>query len=239
MNIAEADLRLWEEDAGAARACLERVSIRPHDTIPVVSFQRQVYLAEISLLDGQAQAALEILAPLEAVYRREGNIRRVIRLLGVKAGVLCQLWRTSEAAVVMQEAVRLAAPEGYLNVLLRAPRKAAALLYTIQPAAPEFIDQALALLAEQPVELTPESAPRTVRPTQSLRPYHQPSVEPLSEQEQKILRLLAAGRSNQEIAEALVISTGTVKWHVHNILQKMEVTSRSQAAAKARDLGLA
>jgi LuxR family transcriptional regulator, maltose regulon positive regulatory protein len=62
--------------------------------------------------------------------------------------------------------------------------------------------------------------------------------EPLSERELEILRLLAMGLSNRAIAERLVISVGTTKSHVHNILEKMGSESRMQAVAKARELGL-
>lgn len=63
-------------------------------------------------------------------------------------------------------------------------------------------------------------------------------VEPLSERELEVLRKLAAGATNREIAGALVIAEGTVKNHVTNILGKLGVRDRTQAALKARDLGL-
>jgi len=63
-------------------------------------------------------------------------------------------------------------------------------------------------------------------------------VEELTEQEQRILELLAAGMSNQDIAGELVISLGTVKWHLHNIYSKLGVSSRTQATAKGNKLGL-
>jgi LuxR family maltose regulon positive regulatory protein len=62
--------------------------------------------------------------------------------------------------------------------------------------------------------------------------------EPLSEQEERILHLIVAGKSNQEIANELVITVGTAKWHVHNILQKLGVSNRPQAIARARELGV-
>jgi LuxR family maltose regulon positive regulatory protein len=60
----------------------------------------------------------------------------------------------------------------------------------------------------------------------------------LSKQELLILQLLAAGKTNQEISEALFISVGTAKWHVHNILSKLGASNRAQAASRARDMGL-
>ncbi|MCL4265965.1 MAG: response regulator transcription factor [Anaerolineae bacterium] len=63
-------------------------------------------------------------------------------------------------------------------------------------------------------------------------------VEPLSERELEILQHLAAGASNREIANALYITEGTVKNHVTNILGKLGVRDRTQAALKAKDMGL-
>jgi LuxR family maltose regulon positive regulatory protein len=56
-------------------------------------------------------------------------------------------------------------------------------------------------------------------------------VEPLTRREQEVLRLLAGGASNQEIAEALVIQLSTVKKHVSNLLGKLGAASRTQAIA--------
>jgi DNA-binding NarL/FixJ family response regulator len=63
-------------------------------------------------------------------------------------------------------------------------------------------------------------------------------LEPLSERERQILRLLADGQTNKEIADTLVLAEGTVKNHVTSILNKLGVRDRTQAALKARELGL-
>lgn len=67
---------------------------------------------------------------------------------------------------------------------------------------------------------------------------NQDLVEPLSERELEIVALIAGGASNKEIAAHLFITEGTVKNHVTNILGKLDVRDRTQAALKARDLGL-
>ena len=63
-------------------------------------------------------------------------------------------------------------------------------------------------------------------------------MEPLTEREREVLRLLVAGLSNAAIAQELVISVGTVKRHVNSIYTKLGVTSRTQAVARAHALQL-
>jgi LuxR family maltose regulon positive regulatory protein len=65
-----------------------------------------------------------------------------------------------------------------------------------------------------------------------------PGLEPLSGREVEVLKLVAAGRSNAEIARELYLSVGTVKAHVHHIFGKLLVRNRSQAVARARELRL-
>ena len=62
--------------------------------------------------------------------------------------------------------------------------------------------------------------------------------EPLSQREREVLKLIAAGLTNREIAETLVISPETVKKHTGAIYSKLGVSNRTEAAAKARELGL-
>lgn len=65
----------------------------------------------------------------------------------------------------------------------------------------------------------------------------QPSIDPLTERELEVLECLAAGYSNRDIAQMLFVSEGTVKTHIKSIYSKMNVHSRTQAAARARSLG--
>jgi len=63
-------------------------------------------------------------------------------------------------------------------------------------------------------------------------------LDPLTTQEQRVLRLLVAGRSNHEIAQSLMISLNTVKTHVKHLFSKLQVSSRMQASVRARELSL-
>ena len=62
--------------------------------------------------------------------------------------------------------------------------------------------------------------------------------EPLSEREIEVLALIASGASNQQIAEQLVVSMSTVKTHINRTYRKLDARSRTQAVAKARQLGI-
>lgn len=63
-------------------------------------------------------------------------------------------------------------------------------------------------------------------------------VEHLTEREQEVLQLLALGLSNKEMAQRMVVSEGTIKTHVHNLIGKLGAQSRSQVLARAKELGL-
>ena len=69
-------------------------------------------------------------------------------------------------------------------------------------------------------------------------PPAQPLIEPLSQRELKILQLIAQGLSNREIGERLFLALDTVKGHNRKIFDKLQVQSRTEAIARARELGL-
>ena len=74
--------------------------------------------------------------------------------------------------------------------------------------------------------------------TPSLPPPAQPLIEPLSRRELEVLHLMAAGLSNQEMCERLFLALDTVKGHNRKIFNKLQVQRRTEAVARARELGL-
>lgn len=106
-------------------------------------------------------------------------------------------------------------------------------------AAAWFQSRGLEQMATHHARLAAQMSARTASRRQGQAPPHsQLLVEPLSEREIEVLSLIAAGLSNREIADRLVIAPGTVKRHTNNIYSKLQVRSRTQAIALARDLNL-
>jgi DNA-binding NarL/FixJ family response regulator len=120
--------------------------------------------------------------------------------------------------------------------------RAGAVGYLLKDAPSEKLVEAIRAAARGESFLQPSVAAKVIAEFKRITdiPYErrQPLIEPLSGRELEILALLANGSSNKEIAVALFISEGTVKNHVTNILGKLAVRDRTQAALKARELGL-
>ena len=120
--------------------------------------------------------------------------------------------------------------------------RAGAAGYLLKDSQPEKLFEAVQAAARGESFLQPSVAAKVVaefaRMAQQAPARPAPLAEPLTTRELEILRLLAAGYSNREIAGRLYITEGTVKNHVSDILGKLGVHDRTQAALKARDLGL-
>jgi len=120
--------------------------------------------------------------------------------------------------------------------------RAGAVGYLLKDAPSEKLVEAIRAAARGESFLQPSVAAKLVaefaRLTDHPAPKLQPLVEPLSDRELEVLRQIAGGASNKEIAGALVIAEGTVKNHITNILGKLGVAGRMQAVNKARELGI-
>jgi len=116
--------------------------------------------------------------------------------------------------------------------------KAGALGYLLKDSGPEELVQAIRQVHRGESSLHPAIA-RKVLQELSRPPKGPPTPEPLTEREVEVLRLIARGKSNREIARELVITEATVRTHVSNILGKLQLASRTQAALYALREGLA
>ncbi|MCE7945959.1 MAG: DNA-binding response regulator [Chloroflexi bacterium CFX4] len=111
--------------------------------------------------------------------------------------------------------------------------RAGAIGYLLKDTESDELIRAIKAAANGQVQLSPKAAARLIR---EVRAPESPEV--LTERETEVLRLLAKGLSNKEIAQTLVIGEKTVKTHVSNILSKLNVSSRTQAALYAARIGL-
>ena len=111
--------------------------------------------------------------------------------------------------------------------------RAGAIGYLLKDTQAEELTRAIKAAANGQVQLSPQAAARLVREVRAPE-----SPETLTERETDVLRLLAQGKANKEIAQALFIGENTVKTHVSSILVKLGVQSRTQAALYARQIGL-
>ncbi len=111
--------------------------------------------------------------------------------------------------------------------------KAGAIGYLLKDTQSDELRRAIKAAAEGQVQLSPQAAARLMREVRTPE-----SPETLTDRETEVLRLLAGGYANKEIARELVIGEKTVKTHVSNILAKLGVQSRTQAALYAVRIGL-
>jgi len=120
--------------------------------------------------------------------------------------------------------------------------RAGAVGYLLKDAPSEKLAEAIRVAARGETFLQPSVAAKVVaefaRLSRKTAVIQDPLIESLSDRELEILRLIAQGASNREIAGALFLAEGTIKNHVTNILGKLEVRDRTQAALKAKDNGL-
>src|SRR6266550_7856121 len=206
----------------------------------------RVYLAKL-----QYTPALQLLTALLSSAEQVSRVGSVIAILALQVAALQASGATQEALRVLLHLLTLAEPEGYLRVFLDAgePMHQAlqAFLETSHMqkhgVSPALVSYAQTLLDAEALEQRQKAGEKSI-PIVSTSLSHTPSQavpplpEPLTPREQEVLRLLAQGASNQEIANRLVVSLTTVKKHVGSLLLKLAAENRTHAVARARELSL-
>jgi LuxR family maltose regulon positive regulatory protein len=190
--------------------------------------------AEILLAKKQPEAAEKLLGSLVSRYPNGLPLEPLMRTRVLLAQALFDQHKINQALQVMREAIRLAAPERFFRPFLEGGAACPALLAlalqtgNLTAEARTFIQELLPLcnhggrepqLSQAEIEALSTSA----------------SISP---REQEVLHMISLGYSNCELAQKLSISESTVKTHLSNIYKKLDVTSRVQAVASAKELGV-
>jgi LuxR family maltose regulon positive regulatory protein len=201
----------------------------PGDDIPYIRLEQQALIvARLRILEGEAEEAIQQLEALLVKAQDNGRTRSQIEIQAIMAQAYAALDDQAQAGRVLNRALILAQPEGFQRIFINEGERLTALLKAILP---EIRDESLSNYAREllyaMVKEQSQKAATSPGPVEML-------IEPLSEQEQRVLRLLAAGLSNPEISNELVISINTVKTHVKNIYGKLGINSRKDAREAAR-----
>jgi LuxR family maltose regulon positive regulatory protein len=208
-----------------------------YDAFPVVM---RVYFAQ-----RRWEEAVELLDSWSSHLDRPANVEITLTYLAQSLVALHQAGKRDQAGVIAARLLALTEPQGYLRVYLdEGEPMRQALLALLTPHAlaastTTYISKLLAAFEQEAQDTstslaaapTSEPAPFPVRQASAVSSVPAAS---LTQREQEVLRLLATGASNQDIADTLVISLDTVKKHVSNLLGKLGATSRTQAIAQAR-----
>ena len=187
--------------------------------------------ARVHLAQGHPTAALAVLEPHRRRMAEKAWADQELMALVLLAVAVDAQGEEARAVELLDEALALSEPGGFIRIFVDEGAPMARLLYRAmsQSLHPEYVRH---LLAAFPASGREQAAPsRAAAAAIGL-------AEPLSSRELEVLDLIAAGLTNQQVAVRLYVSLHTVKSHARNIYAKLGVSSRTQAAAKGRVLGL-
>jgi LuxR family maltose regulon positive regulatory protein len=191
----------------------------------------QMALARLLIAQGRQDESSRLLRRLLEATEAGGRITRAIEILNLQALSAQARDDTTKAMTSLERALSLAEPGGFVRIFVDEGPPMARLLFQAldRGFAPDY---ARRLLAAFPVVEPEGTAPSSARVLSS------ELIEPLSEREIEVLQLIAKGLTNREIADRLFLSVNTVKVHTSNIYGKLGVNNRTQAVARARNVGI-
>jgi LuxR family maltose regulon positive regulatory protein len=186
--------------------------------------------ARVRLAQGDTSAALAVLAPFRQQMEAKGWEDERLKAIVLQAVALHAQGEKDQAVHWLGDALALAEPGGFIRTFVDEGAPMARLLpeASAHGIRPDYVDKLLAAF---------EAEGRTSQGKADLPPI-QPLIEPLSRRELEVLQLIAQGLSNREIGERLFLALSTVKGHSRIIFDKLQVQRRTEAVARARELGL-
>jgi LuxR family transcriptional regulator, maltose regulon positive regulatory protein len=234
-----ARLLLVQGDLAAAARWAQERGVGPDDTPTYAREQEYLLLARVLLAQDLAGQALTLLERLLAGAAAQGRTGSVIEIRALQALALAAAGDEDAAVGALADALTLGCPQGYVRVFADEGPPMAALLARLvaaqrarqRPARGVPLD---CLARVQQAFAGHDAAVGSGRG--SAAPAGM--IEPLTARELEVLQFLAAGASNQHIAGELVVTLDTVKKHVSHIFGKLGAANRTEAVARARQLGV-
>jgi ATP/maltotriose-dependent transcriptional regulator MalT len=201
------------------------------EALPLLQQQREQLLrARLLLAQGETSVAIEQLERLSTATQQTGHLSFCMEIQVVLALAYVRQGAREKAQQQLLALLRTTHSENYLRLYLDEGEELADLLRGLFPQIREKTLLAYARRILNAFDREIGTSDSKTQPATTLL------VEPLSSQEQKVLRLLAAGNSNAEIARELVVSVNTIRTQVQSIYRKLNVNNRVEASAVARQL---
>lgn len=223
----EARIRMARGDEARVRQWLSNIETMPEDVSPYYYHFDELTAIQALVFIGQSEVALEKIDALIGPAKAEGRLGHVAELLATKVTALEAVGERDQALYVLIEALKMGKEQGRIRLFIDLGSPVLELLRQLPP-------------EKEPSEYIKQLIQAFRAPTRSHAgtPGDQALVDPLSERELEVLRLIADGLKYREIADKLVVSLNTVRAHTKNIYNKLGVNSGSQAAKKAAELEL-
>jgi LuxR family transcriptional regulator, maltose regulon positive regulatory protein len=232
-------LLLAQGDVSAAAQWAKAAGLSPEDEPDYPREPAYLLLARVLLAQDRPGPALTLLQRLLATAAGHGRIGSVIEIQALRALALAARGDPAGALGALAEAVTLACPQGYVRVFADGGAAMCALLTRLSAARKDQRPPARDIDPDYLAGLLRACGQAGAAPPSRRAAAALPGMaEPLTDREAEVLRLLAAGRSNQRIAHELVVTLDTVKKHVTHVLAKLGAANRTEAVARARQLGL-
>jgi LuxR family maltose regulon positive regulatory protein len=235
IDQAKALVQAWQ---GVLTKPVENTAVRMDDGTQMTALS----LARVFLAAGQVEEALSLLERAVQSARAVGHQGELISSLLLNAiarkhkaaDPVGQIPPALTSLALLEEALSLAEPGGYVRIFLDEGKPVQMLLaqWLAQARTGPLRAYAIRLLSYY------DGEPDATVLVQERKPQAGSLVEPLSRRELEVLHLLALGRTNQEIASQLVVAIGTVKAQTASIYRKLDATNRTEAVARARQLGI-
>jgi LuxR family maltose regulon positive regulatory protein len=216
---------------------IEERGLGPDDVLSYARERDYLVLARVLAAQGAEEQAPHLLDRLCQLADPQGRVHSLIQIRTLRALAMQAAGQHGEAVSELAEALSLARPYGFIRTFADEGAPMAALLRRLLNTHPRSSTGSTATQLRHQVARIQQAMGASTRAQQPAIPVAG-LVDELTRRELEVLRLIAEGRHNREIAQDLFVTIDTVKKHASHILAKLDATSRTHAVVRARELGL-